>query len=254
MAGTSPSFFSMASHFGSEVKGKWIAGKTRPERYLDPIIKAANKVETALTSFTVSGKVMKPDYKPDSNDATFAWLNLSDRATSLRDVVAKVFRLKMRGDDDFLPVCDVTIGNVSNEQNLACHALYECAIIFVGGKRLPVEAVKRFRRNLATLIKTCSATSIPADNTDAKAVPQPEHKSRVKLGENDIVLLDDKPFPVKPNGYKLFQLLLSEPGEYVPITKHNLRTRDLEKLPQPLQAAIERDPGAGTRIRREYLV
>jgi len=76
---------------------------------------------------------------------------------------------------------------------------------------------------------------------------------RIRLGANNVVVLAHKEFSVKPNGYKLFDLLLEAPGEYVSLASHGLRTRDVESLPAELRDAIESGPGAGTRIKREYL-
>jgi len=42
-------------------------------------------------------------------------------------------------------------------------------------------------------------------------------------------------------------------GEHVSLASHNSRTRDVESLPEELRDIIESDPGAGTRINREYL-
>lgn len=82
---------------------------------------------------------------------------------------------------------------------------------------------------------------------------KPPPKARVRIGEANVVVVDDKPLPVKPNGYKLMQLLCAASGDYVPITSPGLRTRDVEALPEQLRKAVECDPGAGTRLRREYL-
>jgi hypothetical protein len=79
-------------------------------------------------------------------------------------------------------------------------------------------------------------------------------ETRVKLGGANVVLLDGQPVSVKPNGYRLFELLLEVRGEYVPITSHGLRTRDVETLPTSLRDAVESNPGAGTRLKREYVV
>jgi hypothetical protein len=77
---------------------------------------------------------------------------------------------------------------------------------------------------------------------------------RLTIAGENVVSLDGPLIAVKPNGYMLFQLLLNSPGDYVPLLQHGLRTRDVQSLPETLRNVIESDPGAGTRIKREWVV
>jgi hypothetical protein len=72
---------------------------------------------------------------------------------------------------------------------------------------------------------------------------------RISLAGENVVIIDGESIAVKPNGFKLFQLLLEHPGQYVPVSQHGIRTRDVQSLPAKLFAAVESDPGAGTRIK-----
>jgi hypothetical protein len=96
------------------------------------------------------------------------------------------------------------------------------------------------------LERLAAALLVEADSSNALC------KCRLALGGENVVIIDGAQVAVKASGYKLFELLLKDPGEYVPISKHGLRTRDVESLPDKLRDAVESDPGAGTRIKREW--
>jgi hypothetical protein len=75
---------------------------------------------------------------------------------------------------------------------------------------------------------------------------------RISLAGENVVIIDGESIAVKPNGFKLFQLLLENPGQYVPVSQSGIRTRDVQSLPVKLRDAVESDPGAGTRIKPEW--
>jgi hypothetical protein len=90
--------------------------------------------------------------------------------------------------------------------------------------------------------------------SDDQRTPANRIAPRIELDrEKRVVILDGAAFSLLPNGVKLLEILLGARGEYVSLASFGLRTRDIQNLPEPVQAAIESQPGAGTRIRREWL-
>lgn len=57
---------------------------------------------------------------------------------------------------------------------------------------------------------------------------------------------------LKPKQQAMIGLMYGLSGEYVSLTEHGYRTRDIESLPPQVQEIIESQPGAGTRIKPEW--
>jgi len=62
------------------------------------------------------------------------------------------------------------------------------------------------------------------------------------------IAIDGQTFPVTPNAAEAVRLMIENPGEYVGMAKHGIRSRDLEKLPKPILALIQTDKGIGSKI------
>jgi hypothetical protein len=79
--------------------------------------------------------------------------------------------------------------------------------------------------------------------------PKDQPRLAVQMGVHPQVVVDGVAYSVKAGIARFFQALLDAQGQVVTMSSQNLRSRQLEALPDALRALIERTPGEGCRLR-----
>lgn len=128
-------------------------------------------------------------------------------------------------------------------------------------KRLPRRREQR-RMELDNLQRVLYAAELVVDRISnvarheirtSTAHREDRRRCRIMLHPtNGVAMLDGEPFDVKPKQYQLLAYLINANGEYASLDSVDLRSRDVEALPEKLRDAIETQPGAGTRIKPDY--
>lgn len=86
-----------------------------------------------------------------------------------------------------------------------------------------------------------------------KAHAESEPRLIISDGEYPQAMVDGKPMAITPKQVDLLRLLLDANGEYIALTEHKFRSRDVEGLPKRIKDFVETQPGAGTRIPHDRL-
>jgi hypothetical protein len=95
-------------------------------------------------------------------------------------------------------------------------------------------------------IERCRQTFVGRAMTDREI--EPKLQLVVDEGNTPKATVSGKVISITKKQADLLHLLLEAQGEYVSLSDHGFRSRDVEGLPDPIRKFVETQPGAGTRI------
>lgn len=85
----------------------------------------------------------------------------------------------------------------------------------------------------------------PPESTEASAE---DNGDRLSL-EGEVARVRGRSFAVTPNQARILEILVANRGEFVSLSRLDVKPRDLDTLPRDLRKLIERRKGAGTRLK-----
>lgn len=159
------------------------------------------------------------------------------RSRSLVDIVAAYMR--NRGDDDVATIVEKATIQIVNKD--ASQDVMNALADLVASYDDPDPEIEEPYSQSAFdfLARTLGIVTTPS---------KPKHEvNTLELVEGGIRIRDEI-IALKPKALQLLSLFIDARGEYVSMADAGFRRRDIANLPEKVQAIIDTQPGAGTRI------